>query len=78
MLITDAAVRETAATIAQSLGEGWVIDPEAPADGAAPPASYTHPRPHEPVATPEAVLPLEKKKHKHDTERRLTDIVHVL
>uniref|UniRef100_UPI000AB1ABA3 hypothetical protein n=1 Tax=Streptomyces torulosus TaxID=68276 RepID=UPI000AB1ABA3 len=35
MLITDAAVRETAATIAQSLGEDWVIDPEAPADGAA-------------------------------------------
>ncbi|MFI6434404.1 hypothetical protein [Streptomyces sp. NPDC050759] len=35
MLITDAAVRETAATIAQSLGGDWVIDPEAPADGAA-------------------------------------------
>ncbi|MFM9596256.1 hypothetical protein ACKI1J_40605 [Streptomyces scabiei] len=35
MLITDAAVREAAATIAQSLGGDWVIDPEAPADGAA-------------------------------------------
>ncbi|GGY13047.1 hypothetical protein [Streptomyces djakartensis] len=35
MLITDAAVRETAATIAQSLGGDWVIDPEAPTDGAA-------------------------------------------
>ncbi|MFG2022272.1 hypothetical protein [Streptomyces sp. NPDC048825] len=35
MLITDAAVRETAANLAQSLGDDWVIDPEAPADGAA-------------------------------------------
>jgi hypothetical protein len=35
MLITDAAVRETAANLAQSLGGDWVIDPEAPVDGAA-------------------------------------------
>ncbi|MEV8388630.1 MULTISPECIES: hypothetical protein [unclassified Streptomyces] len=35
MLITDAAVRETAATLAQSLGGDWALDPEAPADGAA-------------------------------------------
>ncbi|MEU3215985.1 hypothetical protein [Streptomyces sp. NPDC006971] len=35
MLITDAAVRETAATLAQSLGGDWSLDPEAPADGAA-------------------------------------------
>ncbi|MFD8509829.1 hypothetical protein ACFV27_01585 [Streptomyces antimycoticus] len=35
MLITDAAVRETAATLAQSLGGDWTLDPEAPADGAA-------------------------------------------
>ncbi|GAO08651.1 hypothetical protein TPA0598_04_02870 [Streptomyces lydicamycinicus] len=35
MLITDAAVRETAATLAQSLGGDWILDPEAPADGAA-------------------------------------------
>ncbi|MXM62194.1 hypothetical protein GR925_01685 [Streptomyces sp. HUCO-GS316] len=35
MLITDAAVRETAAAVAQSLGGDWKIDPEAPADGAA-------------------------------------------
>lgn len=35
MLITDAAVRETAVTLAQSLGGGWTLDPEAPADGAA-------------------------------------------
>ncbi|WP_329318045.1 hypothetical protein [Streptomyces sp. NBC_01262] len=35
MLITDAAVREAAANLAQSLGGDWAIDPEAPADGAA-------------------------------------------
>ncbi|MFI1436546.1 hypothetical protein [Streptomyces lydicus] len=35
MLITDAAVRETAATLAQSLEGDWILDPEAPADGAA-------------------------------------------
>ncbi|MFC7870777.1 hypothetical protein ACFUS2_06385 [[Kitasatospora] papulosa] len=35
MLITDAAVRETAAILAQSLGGDWTLDPEAPADGAA-------------------------------------------
>lgn len=35
MLITDTAVRETAATLAQSLGPGWTLDSEAPADGAA-------------------------------------------
>ncbi|MFH9227632.1 hypothetical protein [Streptomyces lydicus] len=35
MLITDAAVRETAATLAQSLGGDWTLDPDAPADGAA-------------------------------------------
>ncbi|UNO42193.1 hypothetical protein [Streptomyces sp. MST-110588] len=35
MLITYAAVRETAATLARSLGEDWTLDPEAPADGAA-------------------------------------------
>jgi len=35
MLITDAAVREAAANLAQSLGDGWVIDTAAPADGAA-------------------------------------------
>ncbi|WP_171053098.1 hypothetical protein [Streptomyces marianii] len=35
MLITDAAVRETAATVAQRLGGDWTLDPEAPADGAA-------------------------------------------
>ncbi|MFJ3229961.1 hypothetical protein [Streptomyces sp. NPDC086787] len=35
MLITDAAVRETAATLAQSLGGDWTIDPEAPADDSA-------------------------------------------
>ncbi|WP_411142283.1 hypothetical protein [Streptomyces sp. x-80] len=35
MLITDAAVREAAATLAQSLGGDWTLDPEAPADGAA-------------------------------------------
>ncbi|MEH0609029.1 hypothetical protein [Streptomyces scabiei] len=35
MLITDAAVRETAATLAQNLGGDWTLDPEAPADGAA-------------------------------------------
>ncbi|MGW1064332.1 hypothetical protein ACWD4F_07450 [Streptomyces aureus] len=35
MLITDAAVRETAVNLAQSLGGDWVIDAEAPADGAA-------------------------------------------
>ncbi|WP_329216975.1 hypothetical protein OG352_13480 [Streptomyces sp. NBC_01485] len=35
MLITDAAVREAAAHLAQSLGGEWAIDAEAPADGAA-------------------------------------------
>ncbi|MBX7551499.1 hypothetical protein K1Y78_26540 [Streptomyces sp. tea 10] len=35
MLITDAAVRETAVTLTQRLGEDWALDPEAPADGAA-------------------------------------------
>lgn len=35
MLITDAAVREAAAHLAQSLGGDWAIDAEAPADGAA-------------------------------------------
>ncbi|WEH18178.1 hypothetical protein [Streptomyces sp. VNUA24] len=35
MLITDAAVQEAAATLAQSLGGDWVIDTTAPADGAA-------------------------------------------
>ncbi|MFD5428247.1 hypothetical protein [Streptomyces sp. NPDC127084] len=35
MLITDAAVREAAATLARYLGESWAIDSEAPADGAA-------------------------------------------
>ncbi|TQK44375.1 hypothetical protein FBY35_5879 [Streptomyces sp. SLBN-118] len=35
MLITDAAVRETAATLTQKLGGDWALDPEAPADGAA-------------------------------------------
>ncbi|MDX3130605.1 hypothetical protein PV367_12555, partial [Streptomyces europaeiscabiei] len=35
MLITDAAVREAAANLAQSLGGDWVIDTAAPADGAA-------------------------------------------
>ncbi|MCK7627269.1 hypothetical protein MUU72_29945 [Streptomyces sp. RS10V-4] len=35
MLITDTAVRETAATLTQNLGPGWTLDPEAPADGAA-------------------------------------------
>ncbi|SED60182.1 hypothetical protein SAMN05428942_2111 [Streptomyces sp. 2112.2] len=35
MLITDAAVREAAATLAESLGGDWTLDPEAPADGAA-------------------------------------------
>jgi hypothetical protein len=35
MLITDAAVREAAANLAQSLGGDWAIDAEAPADGAA-------------------------------------------
>ncbi|MEH0535724.1 hypothetical protein QBB31_13970 [Streptomyces scabiei] len=35
MLITDAAVREAAAHLAQSLGGDWAIDTEAPADGAA-------------------------------------------
>ncbi|MFI6054113.1 hypothetical protein ACIBCO_28980 [Streptomyces violascens] len=35
MLITDAAVRETAAALAKSLGKDWTLDPEAPADGAA-------------------------------------------
>ncbi|WP_438470873.1 hypothetical protein [Streptomyces asiaticus] len=35
MLITDAAVRETAVTLAESLGGDWALDPEAPADGAA-------------------------------------------
>ncbi|MDH6499576.1 hypothetical protein [Streptomyces sp. SAI-149] len=35
MLITDAAVREAAANLAQSLGHGWAIDTAAPADGAA-------------------------------------------
>ncbi|WP_075662155.1 hypothetical protein [Streptomyces acidiscabies] len=35
MLITDAAVREAAANLAESLGGDWVIDTAAPADGAA-------------------------------------------
>jgi hypothetical protein len=35
MLITDAAVREAAAKLAQSLGGDWAIDTAAPADGAA-------------------------------------------
>ncbi|KAB1989834.1 hypothetical protein [Streptomyces triticiradicis] len=35
MLITDAAVRETATALAHSLGEDWTLDPQAPADGAA-------------------------------------------
>lgn len=35
MLITDAAVRETAVTLIQSLGGDWTLDLEAPADGAA-------------------------------------------
>lgn len=35
MLITDAAVREAAASLAQNLGGDWAIDVEAPADGAA-------------------------------------------
>lgn len=35
MLITDAAVREAAVNLAQSLGGDWVIDTTAPADGAA-------------------------------------------
>ncbi|WP_043684280.1 hypothetical protein [Streptomyces xylophagus] len=35
MLITDAAVREAAANLAQSLGGDWAIDAAAPADGAA-------------------------------------------
>ncbi|MFJ9907954.1 hypothetical protein ACIRVK_34620 [Streptomyces sp. NPDC101152] len=35
MLITDAAVREAAAHLAQSLGGDWAIDTTAPADGAA-------------------------------------------
>ncbi|QYX80299.1 dihydrolipoyllysine-residue succinyltransferase component of 2-oxoglutarate dehydrogenase complex [Streptomyces akebiae] len=35
MLITDAAVREAAANLAQSLGGDWAIDATAPADGAA-------------------------------------------
>ncbi|GAA2521909.1 hypothetical protein [Streptomyces longisporus] len=35
MLITDAAVREAAANLAQSLGGDWAIDTAAPADGAA-------------------------------------------
>ncbi|MER6131938.1 hypothetical protein [Streptomyces sp. NPDC001815] len=35
MLITDAAVREAAANLAQSLGGDWAVDAEAPADGAA-------------------------------------------
>ncbi|WP_405908783.1 hypothetical protein OG742_30740 [Streptomyces sp. NBC_00828] len=35
MLITDAAVREAAAHLAQSLGGDWAIDTAAPADGAA-------------------------------------------
>ncbi|MER6367513.1 hypothetical protein ABT255_03875 [Streptomyces mirabilis] len=35
MLITDAAVREAAANLAQNLGGDWTIDAEAPADGAA-------------------------------------------
>lgn len=35
MLITDAAVREAATHLAQSLGGDWAIDTEAPADGAA-------------------------------------------
>lgn len=34
MLITDAAVREAAANLAQSLGGDWAIDTAAPADGA--------------------------------------------
>ncbi|MEW1658789.1 hypothetical protein [Streptomyces sp. NPDC093707] len=35
MLITDAAVRETAVTLTQRLGGDWALDLEAPADGAA-------------------------------------------
>ncbi|MFI1100220.1 hypothetical protein [Streptomyces melanogenes] len=35
MLITDAAVRETAVALVQNLGEGWALDTQAPADGAA-------------------------------------------
>lgn len=35
MLITDTAVREAAAHLAQSLGGDWAIDTAAPADGAA-------------------------------------------
>ncbi|MFD9791302.1 hypothetical protein ACFWXK_10150 [Streptomyces sp. NPDC059070] len=35
MLITDAAVQEAAGTLAQSLGDDWALDPEAPTDGAA-------------------------------------------
>ncbi|MFC8671440.1 hypothetical protein ACFUEN_02055 [Streptomyces griseorubiginosus] len=35
MLITDTAVREAAANLAQSLGGDWTIDTAAPADGAA-------------------------------------------
>ncbi|MFE9553144.1 hypothetical protein ACFYOD_06635 [Streptomyces sp. NPDC006703] len=35
MLITDAAVREAAATLAQDLEGNWTLDPDAPADGAA-------------------------------------------
>ncbi|MCK8431891.1 hypothetical protein G3I77_02280 [Streptomyces sp. D2-8] len=35
MLITDAAVREAAANLAQSLGGDWAVDTAAPADGAA-------------------------------------------
>ncbi|MER6204653.1 hypothetical protein [Streptomyces sp. NPDC001642] len=35
MLITDAAVREAAANLAQSLGGDWTIDATAPVDGAA-------------------------------------------
>ncbi|WP_328404051.1 hypothetical protein OHS70_34390 [Streptomyces sp. NBC_00390] len=35
MLITDAAVKETGLTVARTLGSGWNIDADAPADGAA-------------------------------------------
>ncbi|MGM9465345.1 hypothetical protein [Streptomyces murinus] len=35
MLITDAAVQETATTLVQSLGHNWALDPGAPSDGAA-------------------------------------------
>ncbi|MEU6475366.1 hypothetical protein ABZ858_00475 [Streptomyces sp. NPDC047017] len=35
MLITDAAVQETATTLVQSLGHEWNLDLEAPSDGAA-------------------------------------------